>query len=80
MQKGRHIIYVDESTFNQWQVPTKAWVRNDSVVRMPSNRGKSVTVIGAISSKLGLVHALIFTGSNDSKTFREFTHQMIKKI
>ena len=47
--KGRHLIYVDESTFNLWQTPSRAWVRGDTVLTLPSSRGKSITVIGLIS-------------------------------
>ena len=47
--KGKHLIYVDESTFNLWQVPNRAWVRRDTMLTMPSGRGRSITVIAAIS-------------------------------
>lgn len=78
---GKHLIYVDESTFHQWQVPSRVWVRKDSqIVHMPSNRGMSVTVIGAISEKMGLVHYKIFHGSNNAQTFSAFTTELLRKI
>ena len=78
--KGRHIIYVDESTFNLWQTPNRAWVRSDTVLTLPSQRGKSITVIGAISEQVGLVHFKIFHGSNNSSTFKDFTKNLLRKI
>ena len=63
--KGRHLIYIDESTFNLWQTPTRAWVRSDTVLTLPSSRGRSITIIGAISEKLGIVHFSMFHGSNN---------------
>ena len=47
MIKGKHMIHVDESTFHMWQIPGKSWVRSDTMLLMPSNRGRSVTIIGA---------------------------------
>ena len=35
--KGRHLIYVDESTFNLWQTPSRAWARDDAVRTLPSS-------------------------------------------
>lgn len=39
---------------------------------MPDNRGSSITLIGAISSKRGLVYFEVFSGSNNSTTFSGF--------
>ena len=78
--KGRHLIYLDESTFNLWQVPTRAWVRKDSMLTMPSNRGRSMTVIAAISEQQGIIHYSIFHGSNNADSFAKFATEMIKKI
>jgi len=78
--KGKHLIYIDESTFNHWQVPNRSWVRIDTILNMPSNRGRSITIIGAISEQVGIVHYKIFHGSNNSETFRQFTCELIKKI
>ena len=47
---------------------------------MPSNRGISVTVIGAISEQMGLVHYKIFYGSNNAQTFRAFTTELLLKV
>ena len=80
MMKGKHLVYVDECTFNSWQVPSRSWTRQDTIINMPSNRGKSITIIGAISEKMGGVHFKIFHGSNNTDTFKEFTRDMLKKI
>ena len=48
---------------------------------MPSNRGMSVTVIGAISEQMGLVHYKIFYGgSNNAQTFSAFTTELLHKV
>lgn len=78
--KGRHLIYVDESTFHMWQVPNKSWVRDDTVLNMPSSRGKSVTIIGAISDRLGIVHFKVFHGSNNAEHFAAFTRELLGKV
>jgi hypothetical protein len=35
--KGRHLINVDESTFNLWQTPSRAWVRGETVRTLASS-------------------------------------------
>jgi len=47
---------------------------------MPSSRGKSITIIGAISEKMGHVHFKVFQGSNTGDTFAQFVTEMLKKI
>jgi hypothetical protein len=39
MMNGKHIIYVDESTFHRWLIPSRSWVSKDMVVNIPSSRG-----------------------------------------
>ena len=80
MKQGKQIIYVDESSFHRWLVPSKTWVTRDMVVQMPSNRGSSITVIAGISEKQGLVHYLVVNGSNDATTFANFVHGLVRKV
>lgn len=47
---------------------------------MPSSRGSSYTIIGAISEKLGLVHYHIFKGTNDGENFKHFISELVRKI
>lgn len=49
LMQGRNLVYVDESTFNKWQMKNKAWVKRGMWLSMPSKRGVSLTVIGALS-------------------------------
>ena len=49
-------------------------------IKMPSNRGSSVRVIGAISDRVGLVHYKIIAGTNDSDTFADFTNGLVAKV
>ena len=80
IKKGKQIVYVDESTFNHWQVPRKTWVRRDMVLQMPTSRGTSISVIAAISEKQGLVHYKLVSGTNTASTFGDFCHEMVRKI
>jgi transposase len=49
-------------------------------IQMPSSRGHSITVIGAISEKQGLVHYSIINGSNDGTHFANFVSGLVKKV
>ena len=70
MARGKHLIYVDESSFHQWLVPSRAWLKKDMVLKMPSSRGSSMTIIGAISEKVGIAHFKIVRGTNDTASFK----------
>jgi hypothetical protein len=63
------IIYLDETTFNLWQKTSKCWLRPGMKLRMPCNRGPSITVIGTISIKKGLIHLEVFQGTNNATIF-----------
>jgi transposase len=80
IMKGKQVVYVDESSFHRWLVPTKTWVTREMVLQMPSSRGKSFSVIGAISEKQGLVHYSILRESNTTETFASFTAELVEKI
>lgn len=80
IKKGKQIVYVDESTFNNWQVPRRTWVTREMVLQMPTSRGTSISVIAAISEKQGLVHYKLISGSNSAETFGDFCHELVRKI
>ena len=80
MMANKHIIYIDESSFHQWMVPSRAWVKPNMSIQMPSSRGCSFSIIAAISEQKGLLLAKVFKGSNDSNVFFEFVHQLVQKI
>ena len=80
MQKGKHIIYVDESSFHRWLVPMRTYVAPSMTLKMPSSRGHSISVIAAISSRKGLVHYKIVNGSNHKDTFAEFVYGLVKAV
>jgi hypothetical protein len=66
-------IYVDETTFNTWQRPDRAWMRSDERVRIPldSTRVGRVTLYGAIGD--GLRHPVFHFGrSTNTIDFLEF--------
>jgi len=39
---------------------------------MPSNRGESITLIGAVSEQLGTIYMKSIKGSNNQEVFLEF--------
>ena len=80
IKKGKQIVYVDESSFHRWLLPTRTWLTRDMVLEIPSNRGKSFTVIAAISEKQGLVHYSILNQSNTTETFTRFTAELLGQI
>jgi DDE superfamily endonuclease len=80
MRLGKNIVYVDESSFHQWLVPSRAWVRRDMVLEMPSSRSTSISVIGAISERQGLVHYTIVKGTNNTESFKAFVAELVGKI
>ena len=77
MARGKHLIYVDESSFHQWLVPSRAWLKKDMVLKMPSSRGSSMTIIGAISEKVGIAHFKIVRGTNDTASFKQFISELV---
>ena len=80
IMKGKQIVYVDESSFHRWLVPSRTWVTRDMVLQMPSSRGQSFTIIGAISEKQGLVHYSIIQGSNNTERFADFSAELVAKV
>jgi hypothetical protein len=79
--ENRHIIYIDETTFHLWRRPTKMWMARAHLdLIIPTKRGKSVTVIGALSNKVGMLHYEILTESNTKQTFLNFIIKLIEKV
>ena len=78
MARGKHLIYLDESSFHQWLVPSRAWVRKDMALKMPSTRGRSMTIIAAISERVGLAHFQILRGRNDTASFQKFVQELVR--
>jgi transposase len=54
ISSGAHIVYIDESSFNNWKVPRKTWYGIGMNVKLvlPSKRGQAITVLGAIGTCL----------------------------
>jgi hypothetical protein len=73
------IIYLDETTFNLWQKTSKCWLRPGMKLRMPCNRGPSITVIGTISNKRGLIHLEVFQGTNNATIFHQYMARLKAK-
>ena len=70
------VIYIDETTFHLWMHPSRCWVTRDMSLTLPTERGKSITLIGALSAQRGLVHYSIFEGSNNTETFLDFLNHL----
>ena len=62
--EGREIIYIDETTFHLWMQPARVWIKKGMKVQLPDLRGQSISMIGALSVKHGLLLTQIFLGTN----------------
>ena len=76
MADREEVIYIDETTFHLWMHSSRCWVTRDMTLTLPTERGKSITLIGALSSRRGLVHYSIFEGSNNAETFLDFLQRL----
>ena len=52
LREGKEVIYADETSTNLWEKRLRTWYSPDDPIafQLPGNRGKSITVIGALSS------------------------------
>ena len=73
------IIYIDETSFNLWQAPSRIWLKEGMRIQLPNTRGPSITMIGAISTKRGLFHTHTFASSNTIETFLPFLIRLKEK-
>ena len=72
MEDKEEVVYIDETSFNLWQQPSKCWLTRDMSLSLSTMRGKSLTLIAGISEKRGLIHYEVFAGSNTADTFITF--------
>lgn len=79
MERKFEIIYVDETSFHVWQSPSRCWLRKGMQLVLPTKRGRSVTIIGALSESRGLVHTEMFGGANNTGTFSNFMQRLKNK-
>ena len=49
-------------------------------LKMPSNRGESITLIGAVSEQLGTIYMKSIKGSNNQEVFLEFMQELTHKL
>ncbi len=73
------IVYIDETTFNIWQAPSRIWLKPGMKVEIPNQRGQSISMIGALSIHHGLIHTSTFAGSNNTDTFHPFILKLKEK-
>ena len=66
------IVYIDETSFNIWQSPSRVWLKQGMRVELPNTRGPSITMIGAVSTQRGLFHTHTFATTNNVDTFMPF--------
>jgi hypothetical protein len=58
----------------------KVWLKPPMTFPIPNRRGASVTVIGAISNQVGLIHYKVLKGSNNTSTFLEFVKELMSCV
>ena len=73
------VIYIYETTFDLWMKPARVWIKRGMKVQLPDQRGQSISMIGALSVKHGLVLTQVFLGSNTVDSFLPFI-QKLKRI
>ena len=73
------IVYIDETTFNIWQAPSRVWLKEGMRIALPNTRGCSITMIGAISTVRGLFHNHTFAQTNNTETFLPFITALKEK-
>ena len=66
------IVYIDETSFNIWQSPSRVWLKQGMRVELPNTRGASITMIGVVSTQRGLFHTHTFATTNNVDTFMPF--------
>jgi transposase len=73
------IVYIDETSFNIWQAPSRVWLKPGMKMELPNSRGQSIAMIGALSIQRGLIHQMTFAGSNNTDTFHPFITKLKEK-
>jgi hypothetical protein len=63
-QPETDVVYIDETSFNLWVSPGRLLIKQGMRVQLPEQRGKSITMIGALSVHQGLIHTETFSGTN----------------
>ena len=66
------IIYIDETSFHLWQTPSRMWLKPGMKIELPNNRSISISMIGALSNRRGMLFQKTFAGSNNQDTFLDF--------
>jgi len=78
---GDPLVYFDEASFNLWLRSRKTWTPREEPIKYPlgRNRGKGITVMGAISQHLGKP---LFTleESTNSRAFADFLQKLRKRF
>ena len=72
-------VYIDEASFHLWMQPGRLWIKRGMKVELPDTRGHSISVIGALSVRHGLLLTHVFQGSNNSYSFLKFIQDLKAK-
>ena len=79
IEKDLEFIYVDETTFNLWQTPSRVWIKDGMHIAIPKDRGVSITLISSLSVERGIIHSEVFSRSNTKETFKRFISNLKTK-
>lgn len=77
-----HNIYIDEAGYNMWTRRSRGRaIRGQPAVRRPNGqRGRNVTILLAISDRLGIVHSLTQAGGMTRERFSGFLTELSQLI
>ena len=78
---GTPLVYFDEASFNLWLRNRKKWTPNEEPIKYPlgRNRGKGITVMGAISQHLGKPLFTLEVSTN-STAFKSFLRKLRQRF
>jgi hypothetical protein len=74
---GQPLVYFDEASFNLWLRSRRTWTPRHEPIKYPlnKNRGKGITVMGAISQHLGKP-LWSLEDSTNSSAFKNFLQKL----
>lgn len=81
MQKGRQIIYMDETSTHLWEKMKSFWMPRDDLIDVGLNRerGESISIIGGISNRWTELKYII-CGKTNTKCVLKFLEKVAPDI
>ena len=80
--RNEPIVYIDETTINNWMRPSYFWCPKSSYFSVPMqpNRSRGLTIIGAISEVIDKGGYFEITDSTNTVDFSRFMRNLATKL